>query len=143
VGPSPVAGRRRQLALTGVALLATSVIVAVVVTDLGVGGLDRPGPGSDIGAHSDASALADVVQTALSEAEADKESPSPTACAGEARATYGKGLGPLVYAASLRWQGTPAVLLTYRVDGARAGGLDHRALVLSRAGCQLLVVQTL
>lgn len=75
---------------------------------------------------------------------AEARPPSPdTSCAGEVRATYGHGLGPLVYAARLRWQGTEAVLLAYGVEGGSPSGLDHRAFVLSEDGGWLLVVQTL
>ncbi|PLS76577.1 MAG: hypothetical protein CYG61_01305 [Actinobacteria bacterium] len=64
-------------------------------------------------------------------------------CAATARATYGRGLGPLVYAARLRWQGEPAVVLAYRLAEAGAAGLDYRVLVMARDGCRLLVVQSL
>lgn len=64
-------------------------------------------------------------------------------CATSARASYGKGLGPLVYAARLRWQGEPAVVLAYRLAEAGAPGLDYRVLVMAREGCRLLVVQSL
>lgn len=64
-------------------------------------------------------------------------------CATTARTTYGKGLGPLLYAARLRWQGEPAVALAYRLADAGAPGLDYRVLVLATADCRLLVVQSL
>ncbi|MEO7837263.1 MAG: hypothetical protein ABIS21_06435, partial [Acidimicrobiales bacterium] len=65
------------------------------------------------------------------------------ACSATTRATYGKGLGPLVYAARLRWQGEPAVVLAYRLAEAGAPGLDYRVLVMALDGCRLLVVQSL
>ncbi len=129
------------------ALLAVVVAaVVVLLADVGNGGRSRPSPpGSDIAAPTDAAALARVVDRALRERGASPgRRPSPdTTCAGEARANYGQGLGPLVYAATLRWQGTAAVLLAYRLEGAGPTGLDHRAFVLSREDCRLLVVQTL
>jgi len=65
------------------------------------------------------------------------------ACATTARTTYGKGLGPLVYAARLVWQGEPAVALGYRLADAGAPGLDYRVLVMATKDCRLLVVQSL
>jgi hypothetical protein len=54
---------------------------------------------------------------------------------------YDTGLGPLVYRATLRWNGTPAVAVAYRL--AEPGGeLDHRLYVLAVDGCRLLVAQT-
>ncbi|HEX2040044.1 MAG TPA: hypothetical protein VHF47_09980 [Acidimicrobiales bacterium] len=51
------------------------------------------------------------------------------------------GLGPLVYRATLRWNGTPAVAVAYRLAQPR-GELDHRLYVLTSEGCRLLVAQT-
>lgn len=64
-------------------------------------------------------------------------------CTATARSSYGKGLGPLVYAARLRWQGEPAVVLAYRLAEAGAPGLDYRVLVMATNGCGLLIVQSL
>lgn len=63
-------------------------------------------------------------------------------CLATAAKEYGTGLGPLAYRASLRWQGTPAVVLVYPVEGA-SGPLDHRVLVMARGDCRLLVAQTI
>jgi len=52
-----------------------------------------------------------------------------------------RGLGPLVYRATLRWNGTPAVAVAYRVEDA-SGELDHRLFVLASGSCELLVAQT-
>ncbi len=142
--PTPMATRRsRPLALLAAALLA--VVLAVVVVLVTRVGSDRPpSPRHDIGAQSDPTALAQVVEKAVREQGADGRAPSPDAtCAAEVRASYGQGLGPLVYAARLRWEGAPAVLLTYRLQPAGSSGLDHRAFVLALSGCRLLVVQSL
>lgn len=64
-------------------------------------------------------------------------------CAAEARTNYGQGLGPLVYSALVRWQGTPSVVLAYRLARAGDPGLDYRVLVMARQDCRLLVVQSL
>lgn len=63
-------------------------------------------------------------------------------CLATAARDYGTNLGPLLYRASLRWQGTPAVVLVYPVEGA-SGPLDHRVLVMARGDCRLLVAQTM
>jgi len=63
------------------------------------------------------------------------------ACEATVAEEYAEGLGPLVYRATLRWQGTPAVLLTYRLADTAAGGPDYRGFVMALDGCRLLVVQ--
>ncbi|MBW3668120.1 MAG: hypothetical protein KY443_02800 [Actinobacteria bacterium] len=63
-------------------------------------------------------------------------------CTGTATSEYGRGLGELVFQGTLRWDGTPAVILAYRIEGA-TGPLDHRVLVLARDDCRLLVAQTI
>lgn len=55
--------------------------------------------------------------------------------------TYGEGLGALVYRATLRWEGTPAVAVAYTLRKPK-GELDHRIYVLAADGCRLLVAQT-
>lgn len=56
--------------------------------------------------------------------------------------TYGSGLGPLVYRATVRWGGTPAIAVAYRLAEPK-GALDHRVYVLATDDCRLLVAQTL
>lgn len=64
-----------------------------------------------------------------------------TPCQSTVAQEYGTGLGPLVYTATLRWDGAAAVALVYRIEGA-TGSLDHRVLVMATADCRLLVAQT-
>ena len=76
-------------------------------------------------------------------AVAARSSVRPTGpCTATARSEYGRGLADLVFEGTLRWEGTPAVVLAYRIEGA-TGALDHRVLVLARADCRLLVAQTI
>lgn len=63
------------------------------------------------------------------------------ACEKAVATDYSKGLGALLYRATLRWQGTPAVLLAYRLADISGNGPDHRAFVMALDGCRLLVVQ--
>lgn len=67
---------------------------------------------------------------------------SRSPCTATVRKEYGQGLGPLVYAATLRWQGRPAVALAYVMTGA-SGNLNHRIFVLASDSCDLLVVQAI
>lgn len=67
---------------------------------------------------------------------------SEPVCADTVRASYDRGLGPLVYRAAVTWQGTPSELLVYRLaDSAAAAGPDHRVFVMALEDCRLLVVQ--
>jgi hypothetical protein len=126
-----------RIGLAAVALIA-AVALVVIASSGGSGG--RSLPRTHMGDHADAAALGQQVGRALHRRAGRPPSPD-TACAGEARATYGRDLGPLVHAATLRWQGAPAVLLAYRARSSP--GLEHRVFVMAREGCQLLVAQSL
>jgi hypothetical protein len=123
--------------------------------------------GGDLGEQSDQIALGQILQGAVAapapstaaaaspEAATGGEAPaadekglddtttfaSSSPCAGAVRSAFGRGLGPLIYSASLHWQGTPAVVLAYRLEDISATGPDHRAFVMALDGCRLLVVQ--
>ncbi|MGH9151180.1 MAG: hypothetical protein ACRD03_01975, partial [Acidimicrobiales bacterium] len=63
------------------------------------------------------------------------------ACRDEVRSQVGDRLGPLVYAATLRWQGTDAVVLAYRLADPSGPGPDHLAFVMARDDCRVLASQ--
>jgi len=131
--------RYRRAVLAGVAACVVLAAVAVLL----VSGGDRSSP-VDLGEHSDPSAVGTAVDSAIGEgARGALPTESSASCSVETRESYGQGLGPLVYTARLRWQGVPAMALAYRVAGAPNASLDHRVFVVSRAGCQLLVAQSL
>ena len=65
-----------------------------------------------------------------------RSSPTGKTCLSQSGAASGGGV--LVYRATARWKGTPAVVLGYRLTGR----LAHRLVVMSRADCSLLVVQS-
>lgn len=65
----------------------------------------------------------------------------PVACRDAVRAQVGDRLGPLVYAATLRWQGTDAVVLAYRLVDRSGPGPDHLAFVMARDDCRVLASQ--
>ena len=126
--------------------------------------------GGDLGELSDARVLAERLRTGLAEApvaaqptagktsvpgpaqstdqQASRASPGAAAtvsgsrppCAAEAQRTYGPP-GPLVYTASLRWEGTPAVALVYRAPAEGTRPARSQVLVMARADCRLLVAQ--
>jgi hypothetical protein len=99
---------------------------------------------ADLGDQSDPSSVGAAVDAAIGDgARGALPQESSATCAAQTRASYGRGLGALVYTATLRWQGVPAVALAYRVAGNQTTGLDHRVFVVSRADCQLLVAQSL
>lgn len=79
--------------------------------------------------------------TVARSADPTADAPSDAPCRSEVRTKYGQGLGDLLYTADLRWQDTDAVLLAYRLADTSPPGPDHRAFVMSRAECRLLVVQ--
>ncbi|MFP5377364.1 MAG: hypothetical protein ACLGIO_11380, partial [Acidimicrobiia bacterium] len=65
----------------------------------------------------------------------------PLACHDEVRSQVGDRLGPLVYAATLRWHGTDAVVLAYRLADRSGPGPDHLAFVMARDDCRVLASQ--
>lgn len=71
----------------------------------------------------------------------DKAGTKDPYCEQTVAKTYAEGLGSLVYRATLRWEGTPAVAVVYALREPR-GELDHRIYVLAVADCRLLVAQT-
>ena len=62
-------------------------------------------------------------------------------CRAEIRGQLGDRLGPLLYTATLRWQGTDAVVLAYRLADTSAPGADHLAFVMARDDCRVLTSQ--
>ena len=63
------------------------------------------------------------------------------ACEAAAAKDFGNRVGPLLYRATLRWQGTPAVLLAYRLADTSSKGPDHQAFVMALDDCRVLVAQ--
>ena len=126
------------------AIAGVATCVILVVVSLLVFGSGSNTARADLGDQSDPSSVGAAVDAAVGDGDrgALAEESSAT-CAAQTRASYGQGLGALVYTAKLRWQGVPAVALAYRVAGDQTAGLDHRVFVVSRADCQLLVAQSL
>jgi hypothetical protein len=95
------------------------------------------GGGSSSGATTVARRYAPALR-AGSDAKAGAKDPY---CEETVAITYAEGLGPLVYRATLRWEGTPAVAVAYTLAKPQ-GELDHRIYVLAVDDCRLLVAQT-
>ncbi|MDP8974849.1 MAG: hypothetical protein M3N28_00460 [Actinomycetota bacterium] len=124
-------------------VVACALLVLALVALLFLDGADQ-GSGADLGEQSDPSAVGAAVDAAIGRgARGNLSTESSAGCGAQTRQSYGQGLGSLVYTASLRWQGVPAVALAYRVAGDQTSGLDHRVFVVSSAECRLLVVQGL
>lgn len=138
--PDGTRARRWRLALLGGGvLLALAVAVSLTTGDGGDGGAGR----TDIGEQSDGAGIGRALEEALGRGEPTISSTARSTCEGETRATYGQELGALVYVATLRWRGQPAVARAYQVTSGRPTSLDHRVFVLSTPGCQLLVAQSM
>ncbi|MGQ0520478.1 MAG: hypothetical protein ACT4PX_04895 [Actinomycetota bacterium] len=110
----------------------------------GAGAQDRtmaaPAAEADQAAPTAGGGPAPAPSAAASTAGAVPSSSEPV-CAGTVRSSYDRGLGPLVYRATVTWQGTPSELLAYRLADTAAAGPDHRVFVMAVEGCRLLVVQ--
>lgn len=129
-------------------VLATALRGALPGAGTAVAATDAAAPGAPESLRQEAPAggLAAPNTPPEAEAQAAKKAAKPFVdppCAGTARSSYGKGLGPLLFAARLQWQGAPAVVLAFKVAEAGAPGLDYRVLVMAREDCRLLVVQSL
>ena len=131
------------VALIGALVVVGAVLVVRATTADEGGAAGQRAPTIDLGDQSDPVALGQTVGEALRTGRGQDPPRGDPPCAQATRAEFGQGVGPLVYAASLRWQGTPAVVLAYRVAEPAAPGLDHRVFVMSRRGCRLLVTQSL
>ena len=131
-------------------------VVLVVLVVLAVGGgiyLARRGPsptisgsaevvdGGDLGEHSDAKALSDRLAPQLAAAPDSPEAslaPGSVPC-DDSPAALPQDQADLVYSARLDWEGTPAVVLGYRVEGP---SLARVLLVMAEADCRLIVTQS-
>ncbi|MDP9387304.1 MAG: hypothetical protein M3Q48_05100, partial [Actinomycetota bacterium] len=101
-----------------------------------------PPPGGTTDAATEAAAPSRATNPSGSPAAGD-DAEVISRCARSLRSSSGARLGPLVYAATLRWQDTPAVVLAYRVPGEENGRLAHQVFVMAREDCRVLVFQGL
>lgn len=97
--------------------------------------------GGDLGEHSDAKALSDRLAPQLAARPGSPEAslaPGSVPC-DDSEASLPQDQADLVYSARLDWEGTPAVVLGYRVEGP---SLARVLLVMAEADCRLIVTQS-
>lgn len=133
-------GSRRILALTAVVAIVGLVAASVVFGGGDPQATPRPlARGGDLGEVSDPMALSQQLAPELTpEAEAGGEPVDRPPCADSDQALPEDGAS-LIYTAKLTWEGTPAVVLGYRVKG---DNLQRLLLVMAESDCQILVTQS-
>ena len=97
--------------------------------------------GGDLGQHDDPKALSDRLAPQLADRPGSPEAslaPGSAPC-DDSEAALPQGQAELVYLARLDWEGTPAVVLGYRVEGP---SLARVLLVMAEADCRLIVTQS-
>lgn len=124
------------------------VVSRVLAAAVG-GGASPPGPSQFDSSESRVAApqasAAGATTTVPVPVTAGVAAPAPVmataggACEAALPAVTKAALGPLVYRGTLRWQGTPSVVLAYRLPTTSGGEPRHRLLVISIEGCRLLV----
>lgn len=97
--------------------------------------------GGDLGALSDAKVLSDRLAPELAERPGSPLAsvpPGSVPC-DDSEAALPQDQAELVYSARLDWEGTPSVVLGYRVEGP---SLRRLLLVMAEADCRLIVTQS-
>ena len=128
-----------------IALAVVAVLAAVYFAFLR-GGSTATGSGEvinggDLGRHDDAKALSERLAPQLAERPGSSEAsiaPGSVPC-DDSESALPQDQAALVYSAKLEWEGTPAVVLGYRVDGP---SLSRLLLVMAEADCRLIVTQS-
>lgn len=123
---------------------ALALVVSMVARGEDGSGSGSVAQGGDLGAVDDPMALSERLGPEL-----DREgsgpgpgagtSPSDAVACGESEAALPADQAELVYSANLEWEGTPAVVLGYRLEG---DGLSRVLLVMAEDDCRLLVTQS-
>lgn len=142
-----VVGRRAPSPKLRIALL----LVAIIAVAAGVFALSPQGDptstgsgavinGGNLGKQSDAMALSERLAPELAERGSPGASlpPGSVPC-DDSEAALPQDQAELVYSARLEWEGTPAVVLGYRVEGP---SLARLLLVMAEADCRLIVTQS-
>lgn len=134
--------RRNVLVIAAITALAIG-LVAVAIIRSGDGpeaGKPIVADGGNLGDQNDARALSGQLAPELEATRSTDGAPlDPVAskCA-ESESALPEGQADLVYSAKLQWEGTPAVVLGYRVEG----DLNKLLLVMAQDDCRLLVTQS-
>lgn len=138
-------GTSSRIRLAAIVLAIVAVAAAVYFfrggTDSSPTGSAEVINGGDLGEHSDAKALSDRLAPQLAERPDSPEAsiaPGSVPC-DDSEAALPQDQAELVYSARLDWEGTPAVVLGYRVEGP---SLSRLLLVMAEADCRLIVTQS-
>ena len=109
-------------------------------SDQGAGRAAEVVHGGDLGEQNDARALSERLAPELADRgpTAGTVAPGSVPC-DDSEAALPQDRAALVYSARLDWEGTPAVVLGYRVEGP---SLARLLLVLAEADCRLIVTQS-
>lgn len=138
----PGASPRLRLALVVLAVVAIAGgIYFALGTNSSTTGSAEVINGGDLGQHSDAKALSDRLAPQLAERPGSPEAslaPGSVPC-DDSEAALPQDQADLIYSARLDWEGTPAVVLGYRVEGP---SLSRLLLVMAEADCRLIVTQS-
>ena len=135
------ASYKLRLALVVLALIAVAAGVYFVRDGSGATRSAEVINGGDLGEHDNPKALSDRLAPQLAERPGSPEAslaPGSAPC-DDAEAALPQDQAELVYSARLDWEGTPAVVLGYRVEGP---SLARVLLVMAEADCRLIVTQS-
>ena len=132
---------RWALAVIGALLVAGAFYFALSRSESTSTGSGEVVHGGNLGEHSDARALSEHLAPQLVERPGSPEAsiaPGSIPC-DDSEAALPQDRAALVYSAKLEWEGTPAVVLGYRVEGP---SLARVLLVMAEADCRLIVTQS-
>lgn len=143
VGGGRAGSARVRWALVALVVVAVAGSIYFAVTQAGrtSTGAGEVINGGDLGEQNDAKALSERLAPELAERP---DSPPASLAPGSVRcddsaAALPQDQAELVYSARLEWEGTPAVVLGYRVEGP---SLSRVLLVMAEEDCRLIVTQS-
>ncbi|HUR49629.1 MAG TPA: hypothetical protein VMY88_08915 [Acidimicrobiales bacterium] len=132
--------RLRLVFAIGAVIAVAAGIFLVTRLDGGTTGSASVINGGDLGAQSDAIALSERLGPVLAERKSPGASVAPGSVpCDDSEAALPQDQADLVYSARLDWEGTPAVVLGYRVEGP---SLARLLLVMAESDCRLIVTQS-
>ena len=148
--PDDLMAQRRQrptwVKVGAVIMLFAAVALAVaIVARAADGGPDAAtavSHGGDLGSLDDPMALSERLGPELNrpgDGPTVGTSPPDSVPCAESESALPTDRAQLVYSANLDWEGTPAVVLGYRLEG---DGLSRVLLVMAEDDCRLLVTQS-
>ena len=143
-----MAQRRRRptwVKVGAVIMLFAALALAVAIVARGADTRDEAESvphGGDLGSLDDPMALSERLGPELTQPGSGPDvgtSPPESVPCADSEAALPADRAALVYSANLDWEGTPAVVLGYRLEG---DGLSRVLLVMAEDDCRLLVTQS-